>query len=182
MAIKKIITAPESLLRQKSKPVKKIDRKIKSLVKNLVDTAAAAKEPRGVGLSAIQIKKPIRVFVIKKGKRFVPFVNPKIVWQSKKSFSQVLDQEKLFLEGCLSIPGFYGFVDRPYSVKLAWQDIKGRACQEKFSDRQSAYVQHELDHLNGILFIDRILSQKGKLFKLEKDKKGEPAMVEVEVG
>ncbi|HUS52258.1 MAG TPA: peptide deformylase [Candidatus Bathyarchaeia archaeon] len=181
MAIKKIITVPESSLRQKSKPVKKIDQKIKNLARDLADTVTAAKEPRGVGLSAIQIKKPIRIFVIKKGKKFVPFVNPKIVWQSKKSFSQVLDQEKLFLEGCLSIPGFYGFVDRPSEIELVWQDLKGKAHQEKFADRQSAYIQHELDHLNGILFIDRVLTQKGKIFKLEKDKKGEQVMVEAEV-
>lgn len=181
MAVKKIITTPNPILWQKSKPVKKIDKKIKKLVVDLTDTAKAAKEPKGVGLSAIQIGKLVRIFVIKKGKDFIPLINPEITWRSKKTFSQVLEKEKQFLEGCLSVPGYYGFVDRPSAVKLKWQDLKGKTHQEKFEGKQSAYVQHELDHLNGILFVERILEQKGKLYKLEKDSQGEETLVEVEL-
>lgn len=181
MARAKIIIVPNPLLRQKSKPVKRVNQKIKRLAKDLIDTTKAAREPRGVGLSAIQIGKPARIFVIRRDKEFIPFINPKIVWQSKKNFSQVLEKEKLFIEGCLSIPGYYGFVDRPHAIKLKWQDLKGKNHQEKFENRESAYVQHELDHLNGILFVNRILEQDGKIYKLEKDKKGEETLVEVEL-
>ena len=181
MTIQKILTVPSSILRKRSKPVKKFDKKIKQLVNDLIDTAKAAEEPKGVGLSAIQIGKPIRVFVIKKGKKFIPFINPKITWRSKKTLSQALEEEKLFLEGCLSVPSFYGFVDRPYAVKLKWQDLAGKTHQEKFEDKESAYVQHELDHLNRILFVDRILEQKRKIYKLEKDKEGKEIFVEVEL-
>ena len=181
MTKQKIITVPNPILRQKSKPVGKIDKKIKQLVKDLVDTAKAAEEPKGVGLSAIQIGKPVRVFVIKRGKKFIPFINPQITWRSKKKLSQALEEEELFLEGCLSVPSFYGFVDRPCAVKLKWQDLKGKIREEKFEGKQSAYVQHELDHLNGILFVDRILEQKQKIYKLERDKEGEEVFIEVEI-
>ena len=181
MAIKKIITVPNPFLRKQSKPIKKIDKKIERLVDDLIDTAKAAEEPKGVGLSAIQIGKPIRVFVIKKGKKFIPFINPKITWQSKKMHSQVLEKEKLFMEGCLSVPSYYGFVDRPYVVKLKWQDLEGKTHQEKFEGKESAFVQHELDHLNGIIFVDRVLKQQGKVYKLEKDKEDKEIFVEVEI-
>ncbi len=181
MAVKKIIIVPNPKLRQQSKPVKKIDKKIEKLVKDLIDTAKAAKEPKGVGLSAIQISKPVRVFVIKRGKKFTPFINPIITWKSKKKHSQVLEKEKLFLEGCLSIPNFYGFVDRPHVVKLKWQDLKGKTHQDKFENKESTFVQHELDHLNGILFVDRVLKQQGKVYKLGKDKEGKEIFVEVEI-
>ncbi len=179
MAIQKIITVSNPSLRKKSKPIRKVDQKIKNLAKDLIDTAKAAKEPRGVGLSAVQINQPVRIFVIKRGKKFVPFINPQIVWQSKKRFSQVLEKEKLFMEGCLSIPGYYGFVDRPHAAKLKWQDLQGKTHQEQFENRESAYVQHELDHLNGVLFVDRILKQKGSVYKLGKDDQGEETLVEV---
>lgn len=181
MAIKKIITVPDTKLRQQSKPVKKIDKKIEKLVADLINTAKAAEEPKGVGLSAIQISKPIRVFVIKKGKKFSPIINPKITWQSKKMFSQVLEKEKVFLEGCLSVPGYYGFVDRPNAIKLKWQDLQGKTHEEKFENKEAAYVQHELDHLNGIIFVDRILKQQGKVYKLKKDKEGKEIFIEVEI-
>lgn len=181
MAIQKIITVPNPLLRQKSKPIGKIDKKVKQLVADLIETAQAAQEPRGVGLSAIQVGKPVRLFVIKKGKKFLPFINPKIAWRSKQTLSQVLEKEEIFMEGCLSVPSFYGFVDRPYAIELKWQDLSGKVHQEKFEDKESAYIQHELDHLNGVLFVDRILEQKGKIYKLEKDKEGKEVFVEVEI-
>lgn len=181
MAIKKIITVPDTTLRQQSKPIKKIDKKIEKLVNDLINTAKAAKEPKGVGLSAIQIGKPLRVFVIKKGRKFVPFINPKITWQSKKMLSQVLEKENVFLEGCLSVPGYYGFIDRPHAVKIKWQDLKGKTRQEKFENKEAAYTQHELDHLNGIIFVDRVLRQQGKVYKLEKDKEGKEIFVETEM-
>lgn len=191
----KIRIAPDPILRQKSKPINlparpsggpagkagKIDRKTKKLVADLIDTAKAAQEPKGVGLSAVQIGKPLRIFVIKQGKKFISFINPKITFKSKKSLTDVLEKEKLFMEGCLSIPGYYGFVERPYAVKLKWLDLAGKTHQKKFEGKQSAYVQHELDHLNGLLFVDRLLEQAGKIYKLEKNKEDQEVFVEVKL-
>lgn len=177
--VKKIITVPDSLLRKKAKPVTKIDKKVKKLVNDLIKSAEAAKEPEGVGLSAIQIGELKRIFIIKRGSKFEVFLNPKITWKSKKKFSQVLEKEKRFLEGCLSVPGYYAFVDRPYKVKLQWQDLKGKPHQEKFKDKQSAYVQHEFDHLNGILFVDRALKQGEKIYQLKKNNEGKEELKEV---
>lgn len=187
----KIIIVPNPILRQKSKPVKSAsskrrpapgwDKKIRKLIAFLIKTVQMAKEPKGVGLSAVQIGKPVRIFVIKRGEEFIPFINPKITWQSKKMLSQVLKKEELFLEGCLSLPDYYGFVDRPHAVKLEWQDQEGKKHQEKFAGKESGYVQHEYDHLEGILFVDRILEQKGKVYKLEKDEEGEEVLMEVKI-
>lgn len=168
MAIRKILTAPNPILRQKSKPVGKIDKKVKKLVADLIETVKTTKEPKGVGIAAVQVGKLVRIFVIKQGKKFVPFINPEIVWQSKRMISQAMEKNKLLLEGCLSVPGYYGFVDRPYAVKFKWLDLKGQTQQKKFVGKEAIYVQNELDHLDGILFVDRILEQKGKIYKLEK--------------
>lgn len=185
MAKTKIITAPNPILRQKSKPVKMTnsgaDKKTRKLATALINTVQITKEPKGVGLSAVQIGKPVRIFVIKQEGGFVPFINPKITWQSKKKISQKLKNAHYYLEGCLSVPGYYGFVDRPYTVRLKWQDLERKNHQGKFEGKQSAYIQHEYDHLEGILFIDRILEQGGKIYKLGKNEKGGEELVEVEI-
>ena len=77
--------------------------------------------------------------------------------------SQAIKKKELFLEGCLSVPGYYAFIDRPFSVKAKWQDLKGKTHEEKFEHRESAYIQHEIDHLDGILFIDRLSRVKKRI-------------------
>lgn len=181
MAVRKIITVPNQNLRQRSKPVKKISSKIQKLVQDLTDTAKSQKEPEGVGLSAIQIDVPQRVFVILLDNEFVAFINPEITHRSRQKFSQVLADKDRFMEGCLSIPGYFALVDRPFRVKLKWQNIKGKWQEKQFEGKQSAYVQHELDHLNGIIFVDRALKQGNRIFQLQKDKNGEEELVEVEL-
>lgn len=184
--IRKIITVPNPILRQKTKPIPPVggrafNKKVEKLVNDLIETARAAKKPEGVGLSAIQIGELKRVFVVKRGSKFVSFINPKITWISKKKFSQTLKKEERFLEGCLSVPGYFAFVDRPFSVKLKWQDLSGQVFEEKFENKESAYVQHELDHLNGILFTDHAVSQKQKIYQIKKDKEGKDILVEVQI-
>ncbi len=165
----KVITVPNPKLRQRSKTVKKIDNKIKKTIKNLLDTVKAASDPEGIGLSAIQINQPVRIFVVKIEDKFEVFINPKII-PFKKTLTQILPKEKLFFEGCLSVPKIYGFVDRPYKIKINWQDEKGKKHKKTFSFKKAICLQHEMDHLNGILFTERILEQKGKLYHLTKDK------------
>ena len=174
------MTVPDPVLRKKSKPIKKTDQKTKKLIDNLIDTAKAQNEPKGVGLSAVQIGQLKRVFVALVGKNFIEFINPEITWKSKTKFSQKLDKKKQFMEGCLSIPGYYALVDRPHSVKLKWQNLKDKIHERKFTGKQSAYVQHELDHLNGVLFVDRALKQKQRIYQSQKDEQGKEELVEVE--
>lgn len=181
MAVKKIFAIPDPILRKKSKLVVKGDKKLKALIKDLKDTLKASEDPKGVGLSAPQIGVSKRVLVIKGEKRVTAFINPKIISSSKKMLAEVLPKEKRYFEGCLSVPEIWGFVNRPAKVKVAYQTEKGKEKKEEFEMQKAVFIQHEIDHLNGILFIDRILAQGGKLYKLEKDEKGKRVFVELEI-
>lgn len=181
MAIKKIITVPNPILRQKSKEVGKIDKKIKQLIKDLTDTVKAQRNPRGAGLSAVQIGEPWRIFVLYKDKKILTFINPEIIWHSKETLADKLPEKKQFVEGCLSVPGYWGFVNRPYKIKLEYLDLAGQKKTAEYEGIESSYAQHEIDHLQGILFVERILEQEGKLYKLEKDRQGKDIFVEVEI-
>ncbi|MBM3205777.1 peptide deformylase [Candidatus Shapirobacteria bacterium] len=179
--IKQILTAPHPLLRQKSKPVGKIDRRIKKVIQDLLLTVKNASEPEGLGLSAVQIGQPLRIFVAKTQKDFEIFLNPEVIFSSKETLKKVLKKEQRFFEGCLSVPGIYGFVNRPYQIKLQWQDEQGKERSRIFKNRLSICLQHELDHLNGLLFVDRLLKQKEKIYQLKKDAKGKDFFEEVEL-
>jgi len=181
MATKKILTVPEPLLRQKSKPVDKIDKKIKTLIKNLKDTLEAAEEPKGVGLSAPQIGVLRQVTVIKRGDKVETFINPKIISSSKKTLKDILPPDKRPFEGCLSVPGIWSFVNRPFKVKVSYLNEKGVKKTEELETPTSVCIQHEIDHLNGILFVDRALRQGSKLYKQETNEEGEIVFVEIEI-
>ncbi len=176
----KIITVPNPILKEKSKPVKKIDKKIRQIIKDLKETVRKASDPEGLGLSAVQINKPVRIFIAKVNNNFEIFINPKIK-PSQKTLTQILPKKKLFFEGCLSVPKIYGFVDRPYQIQIEWQDEEGKKQQGIFKAKEAICLQHEMDHLNGILFIERILEQKGKLYKLTKDEKNKEIFKEIEI-
>lgn len=172
---------PNPLLRQKSKRVAKADKKIQKVIADLLETAKNASEPEGLGLSAVQIGQPVRIFVGKVKNHFEVFINPQIIKSSRETLSQVLKKDDLFFEGCLSVPQIYGFVDRPYQIKMEWEDEKGSKHTCKFINRNSICIQHEFDHLEGILFIDWLLKQNGKIYELKKDKKGQEVFEEVEL-
>jgi peptide deformylase len=177
--IRKIITVPDRRLRQRSKPVKKLDQKIKDLVRDLLETVKTLKEIKGVGLSAIQIGESKRIFVIEKNGQMQAFINPMILRRSKATLSQKLTPKQRFLEGCLSVPGYYGEVDRPYQVKVAWQDLAGHHQAALLRDKEAAYWQHEDDHLQGLLFTDRVLAQKGKIYQAQKNEQGKEELKEI---
>jgi len=171
MAVRKIITTNNKNLKIKSKPVNLksgIDKKTQNVIKDLLDTVKAASDPEGIGLSAIQINYPVRIFIAKIKDQFEVFINPVIKSFSKKRLSQVLPKKKLFFEGCLSVPKIYGFVDRPYQIVIEWQTPEGKTKKAKFCHREAICLQHEFDHLDGILFVQRVLEQDGKLFQLKK--------------
>lgn len=177
--VKKIITTPNPILREKATEILNVDKKVVQLINDLKDTLASAENPKGIGLSAPQIGVSKKVLVIKIHNKAVPIINPKITYLSKETLSQKLPKEKKYLEGCLSVPGYWGFVDRPWKIKTQYQNLKGQLIKQEFAGKEAALFQHEYDHLEGVLFIDRILQQKGKIYKIEKNERGEDELIEV---
>jgi peptide deformylase len=150
MALREIITLPDKRLRLVSKPVKAIDREVRQLVDDLFETMYNAP---GIGLAAIQVGVPARVFTMDLSKKEGPqepriFVNPQIVWKS--------EEKATYEEGCLSIPEFYEDVERPSQIRVKFLDLDGTPHELEANGLLATCVQHEIDHLDGILFIDHI--------------------------
>lgn len=165
----KILVTPDKFLRLVAKPVAKYDKKLEKQIADMITTLKSAKDPEGVGLAATQVGLDKRLFIVTfKG---VPeiFINPEIITHSEAMLSQVHTKKKdRWLEGCLSIVGLWGFVDRPYAIKIKYLTPENGRLIERirdFEDAESAYVQHENDHLNGILFTDHILKQGGQIYR-----------------
>ena len=168
MAVRRILTAEEPLLREKSKKVSRFGDSLKALVEDMFDTMDAA---HGVGLAAPQIGVLQRVFVVgipaeydEDGNEVEPeeryiLVNPEIV--------KARGEEEME-EGCLSVPGYRGLVKRATQVLIKGQDLEGKDVRYKGSGLLAQAFQHELDHLNGILYLDR-LESADKLFRLTED-------------
>lgn len=169
--VQKIIQSGDPILRKLSKPVEKIDKKVLGLIQDLKDTLAVQKDPEGVGLAAPQIGKNLRVFAVdfKNLKRIV--INPEIIAIDKISHSTKASKGKKseILEGCLSLPHYYGPLKREDFIKIKYLDEKGKEIIEEFKDFDAQIMLHEIDHLNGFLFVDRLLEQKKKLYKLDTD-------------
>ena len=141
--IRKIIFEGDETLRKISKPVEVFDQRLHDLLEDMADTMYKAD---GAGLSAVQVGVLKRVFVIDVGQGLKEFVNPEMLKCSGKN--------KITQEGCLSVPGKYGYVDRPENVWIKYQDRFGKEHQDMLSGYAAKAFCHELDHLNGILFID----------------------------
>lgn len=169
--IRKIVPSTDPNLRKTSKPVGNIDKKIRNLIQDLKDTLEIQKEPEGVGLAAPQIGKNIRIFYAKyKGFRRI-IINPEIVKidQKPKKKPTQHNEDKEILEGCLSLPNYYGPLKRAESVTVKYLDEEGEDKIETFTGFHAQIVLHEIDHLNGVLFVDHLLEQKRKLYKLDKN-------------
>lgn len=169
--VKKILTTPDERLRQKSREVLSFDQALEKLIQDLTDTLEAQTDPPGLGLSAPQIDVFRRVFVARIRNRIKPFVNPKILKFSKK--------EVAVLEGCLSVPDLYGHVIRPAEIDVEACDRHGKNFKSHYKGLPARIIQHEIDHLNGVLFIDHVHDQNGKIFQVEKDKGGKDQLIEV---
>ncbi|MFI5240921.1 MAG: peptide deformylase [Microgenomates group bacterium] len=163
--IQKVLKSTDPKLRTVSKKVSKIDKKVLQIVQNLKDTLKVQKDPEGVGLAAPQIGKNLRVFIAdyKKFKKVV--INPEIVAIDKKFPKEKAGKNEI-LEGCLSVPNYYGPLKRAKSVTVKYLNEKAEEVTEKFENFDAQIILHEIDHLNGILFIDHIFEQKKKLYKL----------------
>jgi peptide deformylase len=154
MAVRAIRVLPAPVLRQKAKKVTKIDESVQRLIDDMIETMRAAP---GVGLAASQIGVPLRVVVIEMpGDEVMALINPEIV----KSHG-----ERLVQEGCLSIPGYQGEVKRSVWVKVKAQDRQGRNIRLKGEELLAQALEHEIDHINGVLYVDRV-EGTDKLWKL----------------
>ena len=186
MAIRPIIEAPDARLKQISAPVTVFDEALKALVADMFDTMYDAP---GIGLAAIQIGEPVRVVVIDlqepddeaevescedEGcghdhrpvkKNPLVFINPEILDPS--------EEWRVYQEGCLSVPDIFAEVERPATCRVRWQDLEGAVHEEAMDGLMATCIQHEMDHLEGVLFIDHLsrLKRNMALKKLEKARK-----------
>ena len=168
MAILNILEFPDPRLRTVAKPVSKVDATIKTLIKDMFDTMASA---NGIGLAASQVDVHLRIIVMDLGEtdsRPRVFINPQI---------EVLDQDMSpYDEGCLSVPGFYETIDRPAHVMIRALDGDGNPFEEAAHGLLAVCIQHEIDHLEGKLFVDYLSPFKRQRIrkKLEKLHKQNP--------
>ncbi|WDC84052.1 peptide deformylase [Caloramator sp. mosi_1] len=147
MALRQIRKIGDDVLRKISKPVVKFDDRLKILVEDMIDTMY---EADGVGLAAPQVGILKRVIVIDVGNGPKAYINPEIIYE---------EGEQIDVEGCLSVPNRRGEVKRPYKVKVKAQDVNGNEFIEEGEELLARAFCHEIDHLNGILFIDKIIEQ-----------------------
>ena len=150
MAVRDILILPDKRLRAVSKPVAKIDAATRKLVEEMFETMYAAP---GIGLAAIQIGEPKRVVTMDLAKKDEPkqpqvFINPELIGTS--------DEKSVHEEGCLSIPEYYEEVERPAQVTIRYLDLDGKSHEVEANGLLATCIQHEIDHLNGVLFIDHI--------------------------
>jgi len=167
-----IVKAPNDILTTPVKPVKTIDGKIAKLVKEMTETLEAQTDPQGVGLAAPQIGKNLSIFIIKPTPKseVEAFINPKIITQKDAQAKRSKKKQKQPLEGCLSIPRIWGHVKRYSKVRLEYQTLTGKKLTKWFGSFKAIVIQHEVDHLNGILFTHRVLEQNHPLYE-EKETK-----------
>ena len=162
MTVLEIITPEVPLLRQKAKPVDKFDDELQSLIDDMIETMRSA---NGVGLAAPQINKSIRMAVIETlpeedeegepiegSRKLFVIVNPEITWYSRKKIPGI--------EGCLSIPGYLGEVDRAESIRVKGLDRNGKKLDMRLKGWTARIFQHEIDHLDGVLFIDKLTAEE----------------------
>jgi peptide deformylase len=167
MAVRPIITAPDARLKEVSRPVERVDAEIRMLIEDMFDSMYQAK---GIGLAAIQIGVPKRVIVMDlSSKDGEPdprvFINPKILWTS--------DETAVCEEGCLSVPDIWEDVERPARVRAEYLDLDGKVITLEADGILALCLQHEIDHLEGILFVDHLsrLKRAMALKKLAKAKR-----------
>ncbi|WP_035457086.1 peptide deformylase [Bartonella bovis] len=176
MLMKPLVTLPDPILREVSKPVEHIDLAILKLADDMLETMYHA---QGIGLAAIQIGVPLRMLVIDVAEKNAPknplvVINPEILWLS--------DERNIYKEGCLSIPEYYAQVERPKRLRVCYRDREGKQTEIEADNLLATCLQHEIDHLNGCLFIDHISKIKRdmvirKLKKRAKEKDTQKVIV-----
>lgn len=167
-----LVKAPNRKLRIKTKPIKKVTPELLKIAQEMIELTKTFQDPEGVGLASTQIGRDERFFIAKAGKDFKVFFNPRIHSKSKK--------ERRFFEGCLSIPQIWGETTRPISILASYMDENGRQVKKRLAGTLAWIFQHEVDHLDGTLYVDHVLKQKGKMYKVTgKDQAGSDVLEEV---
>jgi peptide deformylase len=174
MAILSIITAPDPRLKVKAKTVARVDQRVKRLMADMIETMYQAP---GIGLAAPQVGQALRVIVVdcaREGEKPQPYkiANPEILWRS--------DEKITVQEGCLSLPEHYADVERPAAIRLRYLDEENEIRELEAKGLLATCIQHEMDHLEGVLFVDHISSLKRsiilrKLAKAKRQKTPVPA-------
>ena len=167
MTLRQILIEPNKILREKSSPVEKIDSDLQRIMDDMLETMYAAP---GIGLAAIQVGIPKRVIVLDIAQKNGPrnpmfFINPEIIEKSKNNLT--------YEEGCLSVPGQFAEIDRPDKCRIKYLDYHGQPKEIKAEGMLATCIQHEMDHLEGILFIDYLSKLKKSMIvkKLSKQKR-----------
>ena len=167
MALREILVVPHPVLKQVSKPVAVVDDALRALMDDMLETMY---EAPGIGLAAIQVGVPQRVIVMDLARQDEEpqpryFVNPEILWASEETAP--------YEEGCLSVPEIYDEVERPARVKIRYLDYQGQTIEEDAEGLYAVCIQHEMDHLNGVLFIDHLsrLKREQAVKKVKKQAK-----------
>lgn len=191
--MKPIVHVPNQVLTTPAKPVTKFDGDLTKLVQEMKETLLATVNPKGVGLAATQVGVGLRIFLTRptERSRIRVFINPEIVKKSddltdgiperKNPPSRKASEGRGKLEGCLSIPTIWGNVKRSSALTLRYQDESGQVRQEEFTGFLATIIQHETDHLNGILYTQRVLEQKEKLYQAVKDEEGKEVLEEIKL-
>ncbi|MBI4038860.1 peptide deformylase [Candidatus Daviesbacteria bacterium] len=167
-----VVKAPNPSLRVKTKPVKKINQALLRTLKEMIKLTKTFNDPEGVGLASTQVGLEERFFVAKNRQKFISVINPKILSTGKSV--------KKYFEGCLSTPNIWGEVKRYKNIKISYLDERGKLIKIPLTGILAWIFQHEIDHLDGVLFQDRVLQQKGKFYKFSgKDKTGTDIFEEI---
>jgi peptide deformylase len=164
----------DPILRQKAKRVVQIDKKIEQLIADMKDTLLAADDPEGIGLAAPQVGKSFQIFIVNFEGLESVVINPKVL-----SVGKVIKTKKKekTLEGCLSLPHYYGPIKRAEDITIEYMNEKGETKKEKFEGFPAHIIQHEIDHLNGVVFIDHIFEQNAPLYLYDGDEFEEVELV-----
>lgn len=182
-----IVQAPKPVLASVASPIQKVDKTITSLIKEMTESLLNAKDPEGVGLAAPQVGKSLQLFIVKESKKdpLMVFINPQLVIPKGEKLATNDDSDEkhkeVKLEGCLSLQDIWGIVHRYPKVEVEYMDEKGEKHHDVFDGFMATIIQHEVDHLQGILFPRRVLEQKGQLYKSVRNKKGEMEFEEISV-
>lgn len=180
-----LVITPNPILIKKAQHVKSFDAKLLDILAQMKETLLATTDPVGVGLAAPQVGLPLFIFQMKPTAKaaVTSYINPKILPLSEKVVSTTPPKRKKgkLLEGCLSVPNIWGHVTRQKEVKLSWQSELGKKHEKVFTGFPAVIVQHEMDHLHGILFTKHVMEQNEKLYKSHKDEEGNDVFDEIKI-
>jgi peptide deformylase len=181
--MKQIVKVPDRILTTPASPVLAFNTRLAKYIEEMKATLIATRKPKGVGLAGPQVGYAIRLFITrpKEDDPIRVFINPVIVNRSPEETDGVPERTNK-LEGCLSIDGIWGKVKRAASVTLEYQDEVGSDHREVFTGFMATIVQHETDHINGILFTHRVIEQKGTLYQATKDAEGKEVLQQLSLG